>query len=184
MIAPVWLGGKVVVRVTTIFILSSEAVWDPITAQLRLNAATWWGARELTSWTTAWTSGCTGRLHTCKDQTQQEHFLMLWVTYKLYITEEKGKINVSLQVVKYSWAKHDISLFTSLYRNPKYRYFKISRTVFIENLFIVVPTDIYFEYFPWPVLKRHNLFIFLTDLWWPHRPSWHYIKSLWNTQCL
>lgn len=63
-------------RVTAIFILSSEAVWDPITAQRLLNAATWWGARELTRWTTAWTSGCSGWRHTCKDQTQQEHFLM------------------------------------------------------------------------------------------------------------
>lgn len=112
-------------RLTAIFILSSGAVWDPVAAQLRLNAGAWWGAGELTSWTTAWTRGCSGRPHTCKDPTQQEHFLMLRVSYKWYKTGEMEKVNVSLQV-----AKCDTSCFTWLYRNPNL--FKMSNNIYWE----------------------------------------------------
>lgn len=159
-IAPVWLGGKVVMRVTAIFILPSEAVGDPITAQLHQNAATWRGARKLTRGTTAWTGGCRRSLHTCTDQTQQEHFLMLWVTDKSYEADENGEINVSLLLVKKSWAKHDkswlnLGLFTPLYKNQKY--FKISRTVF-ENVFIVTLTLIIS---PWPVWETQSIHVTL-----------------------
>lgn len=173
-IAPVWLGGKVDMRVTAIFILPSEAVGDPITAQLHLNAATWRGARKLTRGTTAWTGGCRRSLHTCKDQTQQEHFLMLWVTDKLYEADENGEINVSLQVVKQSWAKHDKGLFTQ-----KSKILQKFKNCFWECFHS--NSNINFDYFPLSSLRDtiYSHYITLTDHWWLPR-ALHDVKYLSN----
>lgn len=61
----VLLGGDVVMRVASTFILSSGTVGISITTLPCLNAAPWWGAGELTSRAATWTGGCSGRLRTC-----------------------------------------------------------------------------------------------------------------------